>query len=90
MSNFTFISQRKNANRILGQKEENPLSTFFENQIGRLLTVSELATLLSCSEGTIRNWVWKRRIPVVRPSHGMVRFDVRDIWNWLSERKQFV
>lgn len=87
MSNFTFISQRNNANRILGQKEDSPFSTFFENGIGRLLTVKELAMLLACSEKTIRDWVLKRLVPVTRPRPRMVRFDLREIRSWLAERK---
>ena len=61
-------------------------SSFFDKGIGRLLTVSELATVLNCSAGTIRNWVYQGLIPVVRPAPRMVRFRITDIENWLSER----
>ncbi len=60
---------------------------FFENGIGRLVTVTELAKYLACSEKTVRDWVWKRLIPVVRPMPRMVRFDMQEIRRWLSERK---
>jgi len=32
----------------------------------RLLTVKESAALLCLSEHTIRQWIWQRRLPVVR------------------------
>jgi len=60
---------------------------FFENGIDRLVTVRELAKFLNCSEGTIRNWVWKLEIPVIRLSSRMVRFDLQQVLRWLSERK---
>ncbi len=63
-------------------------SALFDNGIGRLLTVREVAERLACSEKTIRDWVLKRLIPTVRPMPRMVRFDEQDISRWLSERKQ--
>jgi excisionase family DNA binding protein len=61
--------------------------TLFENGIGRLVTVRDLARFLSCSEKTIRDWVLKGLVPTVRPMPRMVRFDLREIDRWLSERK---
>ncbi len=60
----------------------------FEKGIGRLLTVSELAEVLQCSKGTIRNLVWQGKIPTVRPTPRMVRFSSEVIRRWLSERSQ--
>ena len=62
----------------------------FENQINRLLTVGELAKVLQCSVGTIRNWVWKGEIPIVRVGRRMVRFNAEEIRKWLSERNVYV
>ena len=73
-------------------KEQEPQTTvpmLFDKGIGRLLTVSELAKMLQCSPGTIRNLVWKNKIPIVRPTPRMVRFDWEMIRRWLSERSQF-
>ncbi|HLG19627.1 MAG TPA: helix-turn-helix domain-containing protein [Bdellovibrionota bacterium] len=58
----------------------------FENGIGRLLTVSDVAKLLQCSERTIRNMVSEGRIPTVRPTPRMVRFHSDVLRRWLSER----
>lgn len=65
---------------------KNGRSLIFENGIGRLLTVTDVANLLQCSVGTIRNLVWKGKIPTVRPTPAMVRFHPEEIWKWLSER----
>ncbi len=79
--------------RILQLKEQESSSTsahlFFENGIYRLLTVSDVAGILKCSVGTVRNWVYRGLIPTVRPMPRMVRIDPRELWNWLSERKEF-
>ena len=64
-------------------------ATFFENQITRLLTVGELARALQCSAGTIRNWIWKREIPIVRIGRRIVRFNAQEIREWLSERNGY-
>lgn len=63
--------------------------SFFENRISHLLTVGELASLLHCSAGTIRNWVWKGEIPIVRVGRRMVRFNAAEIRKWLSERNVY-
>lgn len=62
---------------------------FFENRIAELMTAGELASLLHCSEGTIRNWVWKGEIPTVRIGRRMVRFNAAEIRKWLSERNVY-
>ena len=67
----------------------NSRELFFENGIYRLLTVSDVAGILRCSAGTVRNWVYRGLIPTVRPMPRMVRVDPRELWNWLSERKEF-
>ena len=87
MSNFTFNGNLKNANTLSDPLNPSGLAMVFENGIGRLLTVKELAMLLACSEKTIRDWVLKKLVPVTRPRPRMVRFDLRDIRSWLAERK---
>lgn len=59
----------------------------FDKGIGRLMTVKDVARFLSCSERTIRLWISRRILPVVRPAPRMVRFDPREILQWLAERK---
>ena len=62
---------------------------FFENRISYLMTAGELASLLHCSVGTVRNWVWKGEIPIVRVGRRMVRFNAEEIRKWLSERNVY-
>jgi excisionase family DNA binding protein len=45
----------------------------------RLLTVPEVAEMLRISEGTARDWVWKKRIPVVRISTRYIRVREEDV-----------
>ncbi|HMQ11638.1 MAG TPA: helix-turn-helix domain-containing protein [Oligoflexia bacterium] len=52
------------------------------------LTVKELALHLGVAEKTIRDWVYKEAVPVVRVGRS-VRFNPRDIKNWLDERTVF-
>ena len=63
-----------------------PVGALFENYINRLLTVKELAVILGASEKTIRHWVLKGEIPVVRPTPRMVRFIPQAVARWLAER----
>lgn len=69
---------------------EKNRSSLFENRIGQLVTVRDLAGRLACSEKTIRDWVLKGLIPTVRPMPRMVRFDLRAIDRWLSERRYWL
>lgn len=65
---------------------ESRFVALFEKHIGKLLTVKELAVVLCASEKTIRDWVLKGLIPVVRPQPRMVRFNPLAIARWLAER----
>ncbi|MCI5072677.1 helix-turn-helix domain-containing protein, partial [bacterium] len=67
---------------IQGHKRQDA-SVFIDKRIDDLLTVDELALLLKCSKGTIRNWVYQGKIPVVRPAPRMVRFNIHVIQRWL-------
>ena len=70
-----------------GQKAPtaSELSLVFENSIGKLLTVKELAVVLRVSEKTVRDWVLKEKIPVLRINH-CVRFEPLAISEWLTGR----
>ena len=52
----------------------------------KLLSTKELADYLSMKEETIRELVWKRKIPFFR-SERLVRFDMEEIDKWLRERR---
>lgn len=85
-----FSQNRTVRDRVSTYKEAgSPASPFFDKGIRKLLTVSELALLLQCSEGTIRNLVYQGKIPVIRPTPKMVRFSTEVIRRWLSERSQY-
>lgn len=65
------------------QQQATPL---IDNQtVDLFLTVKELAQTLRISEHTIRDWVYKRQIPVCRVL-GRVRFRWSEIEKWLQER----
>ena len=51
-----------------------------------LLTVEEVAALLSVSPITIYNWCYERRIPHMKPSRSVLRFRREDMENWVSAR----
>lgn len=67
---------------------DSSVDSLFEKGIARLLTVSDLAKFLKCSERTIRTLVAQGRIPTVRPTPRIVRFHSEVIRRWLSERSQ--
>lgn len=53
-----------------------------------LLTVIEVASYLNVSPRTIRDWVFKRKIPYRKPN-GCLRFSQEDIENWsLPKQKE--
>ena len=82
------LENRKNLDKVRDISASNNLEALlFENGIGRLITVKEMAMLLACSEKTIRDWVLKGLVPVTRPRPRMVRFDLQDILKWLAEKK---
>ena len=49
-----------------------------------LLTVKELAKRLQVKEKTIYAWASQRKIPSVK-IHGVIRFDAREIEQWLQK-----
>lgn len=52
----------------------------------RFLGIKELANYLGIAEGTIYVWVCHRKIPYVKVGR-LVKFDMRDIEEWISENK---
>lgn len=52
----------------------------------RFLGVKELAEYLGIPINTLRSWVWLRKIPYVKLGK-IVKFDLRDIEEWIKERK---
>ena len=87
MSNFAFHPSLKNDITKKETLGHSGRAEIFENGIGRLMTVKQLALFLACSEKTVRDWVFKGLVPVVRPMPRMVRFSTKDILCWLAERK---
>ena len=82
------LENQRNLAKVQSGRASNHLEALlFENGIGRLMTVREMAMLLACSEKTIRDWVFKGLIPVTRPRPRMVRFDLQDILKWLAQKK---
>jgi excisionase family DNA binding protein len=53
----------------------------------QLLTVRESATLLRLSENTIRQWIWQRRLPVVRLGRA-VRLKRQDLEQLIEQSRE--
>jgi excisionase family DNA binding protein len=53
----------------------------------QLLTAKEAATLLCLSENTIRQWIWQRRLPVVRLGRA-VRLKRHDLEQLINQNCQ--
>ena len=53
-----------------------------------LWSVARLAEYLAVPTPTIRDWVYKRKIPFVKVGDRLIRFQPSDIHKWLSERKK--
>jgi excisionase family DNA binding protein len=51
----------------------------------RLMTVADVAALLSVGESTIRAWVRVGSIPCLRVNGWLLRFNRRAIEDWLRE-----
>ena len=56
-------------------------------QDSRLLTYAEAARLLNVRKGTLYAWVHERRIPHLRLSTRLVRFDEATLMQWLADRQ---
>ena len=52
----------------------------------RYCNVREVAQYLGVSVNTIRSWVWLRKIPWFK-IRGLVRFDMKEIEQWMKDQK---
>lgn len=52
-----------------------------------LLTYQGASQLLGVPVGTLYNWVSLKRIPFIRLTERMVRFDAAELARWLNERR---
>lgn len=57
-------------------------SSFFDNPFW---DIHKTAQMLSVSEKTLRDWVYKRQIPFKKVGN-LVRFDPSAIYRWIEER----
>lgn len=63
--------------------------TFFDSSGKQnLLSVKELAVLLSISEKTIYGWTYARKIPFLKIGPRLVRFKIEDIEQWILSQKE--
>ena len=56
-----------------------------EHQTSDLLTARELASCLRVSADTVRTWARRGRIPTIRLSRKVVRYDLADVLAALKE-----
>lgn len=68
------------------QEQENcdiSRASFFENSDSKLLTVDELARLLSVPRKTIYGWIYRGRIKPLKIGPRLIRFDKDYIARWI-------
>lgn len=56
------------------------------NENEPLMTVDDVAAKLRVSSKTVRNWVFRGKLPSVKLG-GAVRFDRNEIEEWIEEQK---
>lgn len=76
--------------KILPKQNDNSIdcknkSSIFDNQ--GFLSISCLTRLLNVPEKTIRHWIYRREIPFYKIGRH-IRFDPKDIQQWISDRRQ--
>lgn len=52
----------------------------------RFVAIEDLAQYLSLTKGTLYVWVSQRRIPYLKMG-GALRFDLKEIENWLKDKR---
>ncbi len=62
-------------------------TTDTHDQLGRLLTITQVADALGVEVRHVRRLVHERRIPYIKWGH-LLRFDPTDIKNWLDENRR--
>jgi excisionase family DNA binding protein len=55
--------------------------------VDRLLTAGDVATLLGVQPRVVRMWANNGRIPYIRVSRKILRFDPIDIESWLASHR---
>lgn len=60
--------------------KQQPSTLLFDN---RLMSVEHLSEFLAVPAGTIRDWVFKKKIPFVKAGRH-VRFNPSDVHKWLE------
>ncbi len=58
------------------------------NSIERFMTVKDLADTIRVKESTLRDWIFKRQIPVVRIGR-LVRFRWSEVEQWLRSGGEY-
>ncbi len=53
-----------------------------------LVKIDRAARKLGSTPGTVRAWVARGQIPVVRLGTRAIRFSLRDLDRWINERKR--
>lgn len=70
--------------RKVKAEDRRSTATVFDN----LLTIKDLSKFLNVPEATIRDWVYKKKIPF-RKLGRLIRFHPLDIQKWLEERSRY-
>lgn len=52
----------------------------------RYLNPKELSEYLGLKPDTIYSWIWQRKIPYFKIGGRLVKFDLREIEEWLKEQ----
>lgn len=88
MSRSSFESQNKrtglNLQMVPQGNSQRSSTSLFDNS---LWDIKKAAERLSVSEGTLRDWVYKRQIPFKKVGY-LVRFDPSEIHQWIEERSK--
>ena len=78
------------ARTVTGPRNHWCMNAVTNAEYGRgLLTVSEVAERLRCSEPTVRRRIRDGQIPAVKLGHGrsVIRIDAAELNNWLYQRE---
>ena len=59
-----------------------------EQLFDNLWSVVRLSEFLSVPITTVRDWVYKRKIPFIKVGDRLIRFNPSDVFEWLAERKK--
>ena len=78
-----------NKNNLTGfqqnRYEQNKSISLFDNPLWDICKTSQM---LSISQKTLRDWVYKRQIPFKKVGK-LVRFDPSEIHGWIEERNNY-